>query len=139
MTVKFRNPPINELVIGVYFSRELEGLRAEHVGLFWSTIRAEFPTIQQQPVIVPPLGGGKLVRLNVEATERHLSDNIAAAAIVAKVFFVHDPLVAEAIYPADPLHALADGVPKINAGPEAELIGDLFLDCILETFDVVPD
>ena len=56
MTVKFRNPPINELVIGVYFTRELEALRAEHVGLFWSTIRAEFPTIQQQPIVVPPFG-----------------------------------------------------------------------------------
>jgi uncharacterized protein (TIGR04255 family) len=54
MTVKFRYPPINELVIGVYFSRELHPLRAEHVGLFWSSIRSEFPTIQQQPVILSP-------------------------------------------------------------------------------------
>ena len=55
MTVKFRNPPINELVIGVYFSRELHALRAEHVGLFWSSIRSEFPTIQQQPVVMSPI------------------------------------------------------------------------------------
>jgi len=55
MTVKFRNPPINELVIGVYFSRELHPLRAEHVGLFWSSMRSDFPTIQQQPEVVPPI------------------------------------------------------------------------------------
>src|SRR5262245_53873841 len=55
MTVKFRNPPINELVIGVYFSRELHALRAEHVGLFWSSIRSEFPTIQQQQPILSPV------------------------------------------------------------------------------------
>jgi uncharacterized protein (TIGR04255 family) len=55
MTVKFRNPPINELVIGVYFTRDLHALRAEHVGLFWSSIRPEFPTTQQQPIVVPPI------------------------------------------------------------------------------------
>jgi uncharacterized protein (TIGR04255 family) len=55
MTVKFRKPPIHELVIGVYFSRELHDLRAEHVGVFWANIRSDFPTIQQQPAIRAPL------------------------------------------------------------------------------------
>jgi uncharacterized protein (TIGR04255 family) len=58
MTVKFRNPPINELVIGVYFSRELHPLRAEHVGLFWSGMRSDFPTIQQQPEVTSPIQPG---------------------------------------------------------------------------------
>src|ERR1700730_16767436 len=34
MTVKFRSPPVTELVIGVYFSREHHAVRAEHIGLF---------------------------------------------------------------------------------------------------------
>jgi uncharacterized protein (TIGR04255 family) len=54
MTVKFKNPPINELVIGVYFEREIPSLRSEHIGLYWSQVRQDFPTIQQQmPVAVP--------------------------------------------------------------------------------------
>jgi len=57
MTQKFRHPPINELVIGTYFDRDLHALRAEHVGLFWSTIRESFPTIRQQPNVVPPAVG----------------------------------------------------------------------------------
>jgi hypothetical protein len=85
----------------------------------------------------------KLVRLNVSGTEQHIRDNLAAAsdnpAAPTYVQFVHDPLEEEGSYPADPSHALATGVPQVGAGPEAELIGDLFLDCILETIDVVPD
>ncbi len=77
---------------------------------------------------------GKLVRLNVSNTERHIRDNAAT-----EIVFVHDPLEAEAVYPPDPSHALANGVPQIDAGPEAELIGDLFLDCILESMEVLPD
>jgi uncharacterized protein (TIGR04255 family) len=67
MTVKFRNPPINELVIGVYFTRDLQLLRAEHVGLFWSSIRSEFPTIQQQPIVVPPFAPSAVVTIEFAA------------------------------------------------------------------------
>jgi hypothetical protein len=42
-------------------------------------------------------------------------------------------------FPPDPSHSIANGVPQIGAGPEAELIGDLFLDCVLNKFDVSPD
>ena len=67
MTVKFRNPPINELVIGVYFARDLHPLRAEHIGLFWSNIRPEFPTIQQQPPVAPPISPGAGVTIEFGA------------------------------------------------------------------------
>src|SRR5262245_1488353 len=54
MSVKFENPPISELVIGVYFEQEIASLRSEHVGLFWGQVRQGFPNIQQQlPVGVP--------------------------------------------------------------------------------------
>lgn len=43
MKKKFQNPPINELVIGLYFSPPLIDLRAEHVGLYWSEIKEKFP------------------------------------------------------------------------------------------------
>jgi uncharacterized protein (TIGR04255 family) len=52
---KFKNPPINELIVGVYFTSDTPGLRAEHVGVFWSSIRREFPKIQQQLPISHPI------------------------------------------------------------------------------------
>jgi uncharacterized protein (TIGR04255 family) len=57
MRIKFRNPPINELVIGVYFDRGISSFRSEHVGLFWSTIRKGFPVVRQRPNVTPPLFG----------------------------------------------------------------------------------
>lgn len=51
MKMKFKNPPINELVIGVYFSPPLAKLRAEHIGLFWSTIQDRFPHSKNAPPI----------------------------------------------------------------------------------------
>lgn len=52
MTVRFHNPPINELVIATYLNPPLFELRSEHVGLFWSRIRDTFPAVEQQA----PLG-----------------------------------------------------------------------------------
>lgn len=53
MNPKFLSPPINELVIGVYFKEPILGFRAEHVGLFWSNLRTRYPQCSQQV----PLGG----------------------------------------------------------------------------------
>lgn len=47
MRRKYKNPPVNEVVIGVYFKDPILAMRAEHVGLFWSTIRRDFPLAQQ--------------------------------------------------------------------------------------------
>ncbi len=38
MKVRFKNPPINELIIGVYFHPPLARLRSEHIGLLWSRL-----------------------------------------------------------------------------------------------------
>jgi len=55
MHLKFKNPPLSEVIVGLYFGAEVAPLRAEHVGVFWSTIRKDFPKIQQQPVLtIPP-------------------------------------------------------------------------------------
>jgi uncharacterized protein (TIGR04255 family) len=56
--MKFKFPPINELVIGVYFNAPLMGLRAEHIGLFWHSIRKEFPIVTQNGPIVSEVGVG---------------------------------------------------------------------------------
>ena len=53
MNLRFKNPPINELVIGTYFDPPLYALRSEHIGLLWARLRDEFPTVQQRE----PLGG----------------------------------------------------------------------------------
>jgi uncharacterized protein (TIGR04255 family) len=52
--IKFRNPPINELVIGIYFERDLPAFGLEHVGLFWSIIRDAFPVVSQHPALASP-------------------------------------------------------------------------------------
>ena len=57
MTTKFENPPINELVISTYFNPPFLALRNEHIGLLWSKIRQEFPTVQQQA----PVGGAEAI------------------------------------------------------------------------------
>lgn len=69
MKIKYKNPPINELVIGLYFDREVTSFRLEHVGLFWSTLRQDFPTVHQQPIVVPPLGASALQVIELLANE----------------------------------------------------------------------
>jgi hypothetical protein len=85
---------------------------------------------------------GKLVRINVGHTKRYVAENATrpaeedANAIV--LAFLHDPLPAEKRWPADSSHAVIDGIPVENT-PDAELIQDLLVDCILDQFDVEPD
>jgi uncharacterized protein (TIGR04255 family) len=50
--VKFDNPPIAEVACGVMFD-QLNAFRAAHVGLFWESVRAEFPRIEEAPPISP--------------------------------------------------------------------------------------
>ena len=59
MPIEFNNPPINEVVVGVYFKRPLTALRNHHVGLFWDKIRDRFTSVQQHPPLgipSPPTG-----------------------------------------------------------------------------------
>ena len=55
MSLKYKNPPINELVIGVYFDRDIMSLRPEYIGVFWNRYRYGFPTITQQPPLMRPI------------------------------------------------------------------------------------
>jgi uncharacterized protein (TIGR04255 family) len=54
--IKFRFPPINELVIGIHFEPILE-LKSQHIGMFWDSVREMFPICEQQaPHVIPAEG-----------------------------------------------------------------------------------
>lgn len=63
MTVKFQNPPINELIITTYFNPPVSNLRNEHVGIFWSQIKEQFPKSSQQ---IPIGGAEQIIDVNNE-------------------------------------------------------------------------
>jgi len=54
VSIKFKNPPIHELVIGARFDPPLLTLRSEHIGLLWQELREDFPTVQQHPPLGQP-------------------------------------------------------------------------------------
>jgi uncharacterized protein (TIGR04255 family) len=65
MKTKYKNPPINELVLGLYFDRHILPFRSEHVGLFWGSVHKEFPVIRQQPIVSPPMWGGGAITIEL--------------------------------------------------------------------------
>lgn len=55
--VDFANPPVAEVVCGIRFA-ELPNYSSPHMGLFWSTLRDEFPVAEvMNPLLLP---GGKI-------------------------------------------------------------------------------
>ena len=44
----YENPPVVEVAIGAQY-RPLDGFRAAHVGLYWGTIKDEFPNLDERP------------------------------------------------------------------------------------------
>ena len=55
MPLKFKNPPINEVVIAVYFRQPIIDFRSEHAGLLWAKLMKEFPHISQNPTLGPEI------------------------------------------------------------------------------------
>ena len=55
MPLKFKTPPINEVVIAVYFQHPIIDFRSEHVGLLWAKLMKEFPHISQKSMLGPDL------------------------------------------------------------------------------------
>ena len=72
-------------------------------------------------------------RLNVGRTRRYVADNDADHRQIA---FIHDPLDAKPPeHPLDdPSHALIEGLPHPDDTHEAEAIGDLIRQTVLDTF-----
>lgn len=56
--IRFDKPPVVEVVCGVLFSTPTP-LRAAQVGLFWRSIRKEFPRIEEMPPISPAIEGSQ--------------------------------------------------------------------------------
>lgn len=50
----FNSPPIDEVVVGVQFE-SIEDFAGAHVGLFWNSIREEFPAVENQPWMNTPI------------------------------------------------------------------------------------
>ncbi|MGP0063963.1 MAG: TIGR04255 family protein [Isosphaeraceae bacterium] len=51
--VKFKNPPIHELSVGL-FHLPISELKAQHIGVYWDIIRKRYPVCEQQTPIVSP-------------------------------------------------------------------------------------
>lgn len=71
---------------------------------------------------------GRLARLNVGQTRTYVKENDPNGLLLS---FVHDPLASECARPADPSHALINGVPMQDT-PAAALVKDLLAHCVLE-------
>ena len=53
MNTVFDNPPVSEVVVATYFAQPIAEFRNQHVGLFWSRIKDQFPISHQQlPVAI---------------------------------------------------------------------------------------
>ena len=51
-TIKYENPPINEIVCGVLFD-EIKGLQTAHFGVLWQKFRSDFSRIEDHNLIDP--------------------------------------------------------------------------------------
>jgi uncharacterized protein (TIGR04255 family) len=51
---EYDRPPVDEVAIGVQFS-PIVGLMAPHYGLFWTSIRDEYPRVETHPRIPAPI------------------------------------------------------------------------------------
>lgn len=51
--VDFENPPVSEVVCGVGFTKP-DNFTSPYMGLFWSTVRDEFPVAEVKPPLPPP-------------------------------------------------------------------------------------
>jgi uncharacterized protein (TIGR04255 family) len=50
--IEYKNPPLNEVVFGITFN-PLVKMKAAYIGLFWETIKKEFPKCEQAAIIGP--------------------------------------------------------------------------------------
>lgn len=61
-TIKFENPPIDEIVCGISFDSITE-LRSGHFGILWQKFRPDFPKIEDH-IPVDPISREELANLN---------------------------------------------------------------------------
>lgn len=68
---------------------------------------------------------GRLAELNIGAVREKVAEELATLRIV------HDPLDAGGDFDADPSHAEMTGLPPGDS-PEADMIGDLIAECVID-------
>ena len=73
---------------------------------------------------------GRLAELNVGATK------VQVGQMLNDLRFIHMPLAADENYAADPSHSEIMGLPAKDS-PEAELIGDMIAECVIEIHPAV--
>jgi uncharacterized protein (TIGR04255 family) len=56
--VRFERPPVIEVVCGVLFG-SLAKLRTAHIGVFWDSIRGDFPEVMEAPPMLPIMEGSE--------------------------------------------------------------------------------
>ena len=61
-TIKYENPPIDEIVCGISFD-PIKELRSGHFGILWQKFRPDFPKIEDQ-IPVDPISREELENLN---------------------------------------------------------------------------
>ena len=71
--VDFDNPPVSEVVCGLGFQNPAD-YSTPHMGLFWSSIRDEFPHVQVSPPLPPP-GPITLVASDTPPPPRYILKN----------------------------------------------------------------
>jgi uncharacterized protein (TIGR04255 family) len=81
----FKNPPIGEVVCGIQF-RPLTQFQAPHYGIFWESIRKDFPKCRTVPALVT---GGRIEVLPNEPTEI-TAQVLVNAPDMPRVWFISD-------------------------------------------------
>ncbi len=80
----FTDPPVVEVVMGVQFE-PLDKLFTPHAGLFWETVRSQYPVFKENPPIVPQMEEfkepGALKNVDLELT---------SVPPFPRIFFEHD-------------------------------------------------
>ena len=60
----YEHPPVDEVVLGLGFESIL-GLAQPHIGLLWSRLREQFPTVRDVVPLVDPTPGGAPIRIEM--------------------------------------------------------------------------
>lgn len=101
MKMKFGNPPINELIIGVYFESPIQKLRTEHIGLIWTRLRDHLPTVEQKAPIVTRLQPRLTILNEPDLFQRYwfVSEDSASLIQIQRDAFIHNWRRKDSEYP----------------------------------------
>ena len=101
MTVKFKNPPINELIIGVYFDSPIDKFRSEHIGLLWNKLRDRLPEVEQREPIFTEFQPRVSINIQSDFMPRFwfVSEDAASLIQVQRDAFLHNWRRRDSEYP----------------------------------------